>query len=295
VLAGNNVELPALYNAANAASSDGQTRYLVLRGGQLASLIIAALAGAVTIRVGSADLAGIVVVAGFLSALGCAYLLGNEAPQEAWYDGRAAAESVKDLAWRYAMQAEPFLTSPDADGALVGQLSDTLAEVRGIALPAGGPEQITGWMRQTRALDLEGRRAVYSRDRLDDQHRWYSRKADENRSSAGRWRVTVNVLAILGVVGGALKALAIVDLDILGLVATTVGAATAWLETKQHQTLAVAYGITAQELAAARSLVGGPTDDRGWSEFVNNAENAISREHTLWRASRTVRRPGRYR
>jgi len=121
------------------------------------------------------------------------------------------------------------------------------------------------------------------------QWRWYKDKADTSRKMTGRWRVATGILAIAGALGGFAKAAAAIDFDVLGVVATAIGATTAWVQTRQHETLAVAYGLAAQELAAARSLADQPTDDVTWSVFVNDSEAAISREHILWRASRTVR------
>ena len=60
-------------------------------------------------------------------------------------------------------------------------------------------------------------------------------------------------------------------------------------EAKQHPNLATAYGIASQELASiATELATLPGEER-WAAFVGQAEEAISREHTLWRASRGLR------
>lgn len=284
-------ELPSLYVAADAASLRGERSYLILRGGQLVCLVAAAVGGVATLKVGDVDWASVAVAVCFSAALGLQYRLGTDKPERTWYDGRAAAESIKNVAWRYAMRAEPFLSSPDPDGAFATQIRDTLAELGGIALESGGPEQITDWMRTLRAADLGARRQAYVRDRLDDQWRWYTDKATTSRIMGDRWRSAIAVLAIVGTLGGIAKAIAAIDVDVLGLVATAIGASTAWLQTRQHEALAIAYGMAAQELAAVKSLAGGPKDDVAWSTFVNDAEDAISREHTLWRASRTLQQP----
>jgi hypothetical protein len=53
--------------------------------------------------------------------------------------------------------------------------------------------------------------------------------------------------------------------------------------------LSTASGVTSQELAAVASELEALTDERLWAQFVAEAEEAISREHTLWRASRGLR------
>ena len=54
-----------------------------------------------------------------------------------------------------------------------------------------------------------------------------------------------------------------------------------------------AYGVTSQELAAVASEVEALTDQALWGQLVAAAEAAISREHTLWTASRGIMVRGR--
>ena len=77
-----------------------------------------------------------------------------------------------------------------------------------------------------------------------------------------------------------------------GALVATVGAATAaWVQAKQYATLASAYAIAIaianEELASIRVLSAHGTGEAAWAEFVDSAEGAISREHTMWRAPRT--------
>jgi hypothetical protein len=76
--------------------------------------------------------------------------------------------------------------------------------------------------------------------------------------------------------------------DLLGIVAAAIAVVAAWMQTKQHETLGRAYSVTAQELAAVRTDWEADRNEDEWAAFVDEAEEAISREHTLWRASRGV-------
>ncbi|HUO39689.1 MAG TPA: SLATT domain-containing protein, partial [Mycobacterium sp.] len=130
-------------------------------------------------------------------------------------------------------------------------------------------------------------------ERIQNQEEWYSRKAKWNADRATRWVTTSIVLEFAGLLGGAAKAFdktvfGWVDVDLLGVFAAAAAAATAWLQAKQHENLATAYGVTSQELAAVGSEVEMQTDETTWPQFVSTAEEAISREHTLWRASRGI-------
>ena len=85
------------------------------------------------------------------------------------------------------------------------------------------------------------------------------------------------------------------SLDFTRCLAAFAATITAWVQAKQYQTLATAYGITTQELGMV--LSGSRTRDQRsrLGDFVGESEDAISREHTLWRASRGLRvRPIRH-
>jgi len=156
---------------------------------------------------------------------------------------------------------------------------------------AAGPEageQITPGMRAHRAADFRRRKEPYRAGRIEDQRDWYARKARWNDQRARGLRITALVLEFIGILAGILTITGLVKVDLLGIVAAAIAAVAAWLQTKQHETLARAYSVTAQELAAVRSDWEADRTEQEWAEFVDEAEEAISREHTLWRASRGV-------
>jgi hypothetical protein len=79
--------------------------------------------------------------------------------------------------------------------------------------------------------------------------------------------------------------------SLLGVAAAASASAAAWLQTRQHENLTTAYSVACQELASVRSLIEQNRDEATWAQFVEDAEEAISREHTMWRASRGMRVP----
>jgi hypothetical protein len=143
-------------------------------------------------------------------------------------------------------------------------------------------------MREVRALDFAGRRQIYREERIADQQRWYFEKARWNDHRARAWVLVSIVLEISGLVGAALAAFGWVDFGLLGFLAAAAASVIAWIEAKQHRTLATAYGIASQELASIATELTLTGEER-WASFVGRAEAAISREHTLWRASRGLR------
>lgn len=73
----------------------------------------------------------------------------------------------------------------------------------------------------------------------------------------------------------------------LPLLAAVVAAVFAWLQLKRHQELAKAYGVAALELGTMLGRISECDSADRLAAFVEEAEEAMSREHTLWRARRT--------
>lgn len=287
-------DFPALYRSADRESVRAQRSYLTSLRVRLCALLVAAFGGAVTLTtLDNFQIGGGLAFLAFACALGAELFLATTSPLTAWYEGRAAAESVKTLAWRYMVRAEPFdLDSPEVDAQFLAQTYSLLQDLRSISLDAGvaGEHQISAKMREVRALDFAERRQIYLEDRIADQQRWYSEKARWNDRRARAWVLVSIVLEISGLVGGALKAFGWISFDLLGFLAAAAGSVMAWIEAKQHRNLATAYGIASQELASIATELATLTGEERWAAFVGQAEEAISREHTLWRASRGLRR-----
>ncbi len=240
------------------------------------------------------DWAGVLAAVSFGVALLVEIYLLTSTPERTWYEGRAAAESVKTLSWRYMMGAEPFYraaSGTEADQLFLHQLDDVLGVLKELELVAdqtnGG--QITGQMRAVHAKPLAERKKIYEQNRVGDQQSWYSRSAQWNRDRANRWAMAMLLIEALGIVAAILKSVGTIEGDLLGFAGAMLAAMTAWLQTKQHRTLATAYAITALELASVRSRIKHQASEANWATFVSDAEEAFSREHTLWKATRGVR------
>jgi SMODS and SLOG-associating 2TM effector domain 3/SMODS and SLOG-associating 2TM effector domain 1 len=283
-------DLPALYRSADRESERAQRSYLVSLRVRLGALLVAAFGGALTLTTAhDFQVGGGLAFVAFACALGAELFLATTNPLTTWYEGRAAAESAKTLAWRYMVRGEPFeVVSPDVDKQFLAQTYSLLQDLRSISVATAEPgaHQITDKMRQVRGLDFDERRQVYLVDRIANQQRWYSEKARWNDRRARGWVLISIVLEIAGLVGGALKAFGWISFDLLGFLAASAGAVVAWIEAKQHRNLATAYGIASQELASIATELPTLNSEERWAAFVGQAEEAISREHTLWRASR---------
>lgn len=252
-------------------------------GGSLVTALVGLTAGGWTATVG------------FSAALGAELYTYFANPDRAWYEGRAAAESAKTLAWRYSVRGDAFeaaLSQSEIDRHFLTRIRETLADLRDVDLASTlASEQITGGMRDARAADFSTRKRMYRDGRIESQRIWYSERAAANRRASEFWTVVLFGSEAAGLIGGGLAVAGVtvvgnVSVDLLGFFAAVAATATAWLQAKQHRALATAYGIAAQELAAVKSEVNLLDDEAAWADFVGHAEEAISREHTLWRASR---------
>jgi hypothetical protein len=214
--------------------------------------------------------------------------------KQQWYGGRAAAESIKSLAWRYMTGAEPFFVSlppRDVDQQFLGSLQSVLDQSDQLAVPLSGvvarEPQITEKMRVVRSLSLVERKQVYIEDRINDQQRWYSEKSGTNETLETRFFGFVMVAQALALFYAIfLVAQPNIPLDLTGVFSTAAAAFLGWMQVKQYQELAQAYGVAAHELGLICDQSRYINSDDDFAIFVADAEAAISREHTLWIARR---------
>jgi hypothetical protein len=285
-------DFPALHTSANEQSLRAQHSFLLWFKIRLAGIVLAAVGGAIGWTTGRLHVGGAIAVLAFAAALAAELIMAIQRPERIWYEGRAAAESAKTLTWRYMVRGESFEGDiVNADAQFLAELRDVLHDLDALPVQvlSGRERQISVKMREVRALPFEDRRSVYLSQRVQDQERWYANKAAWNAKRANFWLVTSVTLEFLGLIGGLIKAVTSFNVDLLGIFAAAAAGATAWLQAKQHENLATAYGVTSQELAAVADELETVADESTWAHFVAGAEEAISREHTLWRASRGVR------
>jgi hypothetical protein len=288
--------LPGLFQAADEASLSGQARYLRASRLRLALLVVAGTCGVLSLHVApvSFDVAALAAAVALVGAALVEVWLLAEHPEQTWYDGRALAESAKTLAWRFAAAGAPFAKEGDEGGAeraFISQLRQLLDDAPKTSIEASAAPAVSEAMRLLRQSTFEIRKKTYLGERIAEQQEWYSRKADWNTSRAQRWTVGLVVTELLGVVAAIFRGLGTINVDLAGVAATMVGTGVAWLSIKQHYSLGRAYAFAANELSIVYSNLELVDDEKVWAAAVADAEEAISREHTMWRASRSALRP----
>ncbi len=263
-------------------------RYAAMR---LAGALVAALGGAGSISAGRLDLAAVLVLVGFAVALIAEIAAWMHSPEQAWYDGRALAESAKTLAWRYAVGADPFpmhLPDDEARDLLRLRLLETAAQSAVPIVLRSADTAITQGMQRIRSATFTERRHAYVEGRTRDQQRWYSRQAHTNLIRARLGRGALLVAEIIALILAVLRLTLDWDIDLAGLMGAAIAAGAAWTALRQYGALALAYRMAANELALQGDRLG-DVPEPDWPDVVADAEEAISREHTLWVASRLGR------
>lgn len=277
-------EFPDFYHQADSHSMRWQVRYLWSEKVQLVALLLAA---------GTAALGGppfpVVLLFG-LALLAQVFRLASHA-DEKWWNGRAGAESAKTASWLFVVGGEPFdVGNPESDVELASRIAEVAKEVaKLVPVPTGG-SHVTAGMRSLRGRPLGERIHAYQRERVQSQRDWYATKSEFNDKRSTAWSLAAIAASGLALGFGIAAAVYEWRLDAVGFFAVTGAAIAAWMAVKQYQTLARSYAVASAELSAIDVKIGSRQHwtEPEWANFANAAEDAISREHTSWRASRAV-------
>lgn len=288
----NGMNFPALHAVANRASDRQQSLYF--------GLVLAEYVALLAVSVLSVNIVPdrrYIILYGVLLGAALAALVVRSVlkPEQRWYQARALAESVKTIAWKFAMAAKPFEHDAGDRRRLRQMLRELLDVNRSVSSQfdgsnAGG-DQITAEMEALRMLPQSQRLDVYMRDRVEDQIGWYGRKSKANSSTGRRFAVALGCLYVIAFV------VLLVRLDqprwiyafpdpLILLGASVLG----WMQIKRFNELGTSYSLTAAEIAILKSRAPEIADDVALSVFIDDAEEAFSREHTQWLARRSALR-----
>lgn len=277
-------EFPDFYHRADAHSIRWQVRYIWSEKVQLLALLLAA---------GIAALGGppfpVVLLFG-LALVAQAFRLASRA-DEKWWNGRAGAESAKTASWLFMVGGEPFdVGNLQADVELASRITEVAKEVAKLVPVPAGDTHVTAGMRSARGRPLHERIEVYQRERIRSQRDWYTSKSDFNEKRSTAWSSAAMAASGLALGFGIAAAVYEWSLDAVGFFSVVGASLVAWMAMKQYQTLARSYAMASAELSAIDVQIESRQSwtESEWATFVNAAEDAISREHTSWRASRAV-------
>lgn len=283
-------DFPALYRSTNDLSLESQTQFFLALRVHLVLLVLAAVLSIVSIPHWSIAVLQLIAL---LGALFCSIYLFSKHPDRYWYAGRAVAESIKTITWRYVCRAEPFQGSDSKARsdfqqrlkAIVDQNKD-IVQAHTSHLDAW---QITHVMSKMRSHSLEERKAIYAISRIEDQLTWYAKKASSNKKNSNRFffaLIAINGIAVLcAILRISFVVVPFWPTDIFVAAAASL---LSWMQAKRFSELAASYALAANEISLIREQSLQPNTEKEFSLFVGDAENAFSREHTQWVARKDV-------
>jgi len=237
-------------------------------------------------------ISGIVMLIAIIFSL----VIKNKKYEDIWYRGRALAESVKTLTWRFVTKSEYFdnsLTEEEAElrfNQRIRELRDEFKDLhsflkaKNLSLPI-----ITDEMKKNRNLDLIGRKEFYLKNRIDNQINWYSDKADTNKTKYEGWFWGVIITQLLALISiGYLVLSPECNFNFVGLFTTLSASFFSWLQLKKYQENKEAYTTATSELNLIKQEAEFINTEEKFKVFVLDSENAMSREHTLWLAQKRI-------
>lgn len=283
------VNFPALYRAADAASNTAQSTFL--KAQQLNFVLL--IGGAACALLEPTRELAIVSAICFLASLVVYSYIQQQDFQAIWYRSRALAESVKTATWRLVMGAQPFDQEDESVRLETFRqlLSELLRQNQGIGKHLVGEwssaDQVTPALIDTMRAGFDVKKQVYLIDRIDNQRQWYTIESVSNERSSKNFFTFIcaayGIAIVLLLVKIASPDLKYLPIEVFAVVATSL---IAWKQLKRFDELASAYSLTAHELGIVQSRFADVEDLGALAAFVSDAENAFSREHTQWAARR---------
>lgn len=277
-------DYPALYQSASELSQSAQNAFY---RAFLSHMGLLAVASAISVINSTCAEVAILQALVLIGALGCALYLYLVRPDRHWYSGRAVAESIKTITWRYICKSEPFNNSDEIDrhdfGLTLKAIVDQNKDVAGLLTTHLDGVQISNEMDRLRKAPAAERLDYYKTHRIVDQQSWYAKKASSNRRLVNRYFIAL--IATIGI--SILFAIAKVRFPTApfwptDFFVTVAAALLSWIQAKRFQELSVSYALAAHEISLIRQQAGIPMSDDQLSNFIGDAENAFSREHTQW-------------
>ncbi|TPJ36959.1 SLATT domain-containing protein [Mesorhizobium sp. B2-8-3] len=136
---------------------------------------------------------------------------------------------------------------------------------------------------RTRAMSLEDRKSFYDKHRIHEQRNWYAKKAGSNKTASRNWMVAGGIAYSIAILLVLLR-IAYPHHELWPIEAIIVIASSivGWTQVKKFNELASSYTLTAHEIGIIVGRIGEVSTEAEFSSFVNEAEQAFSREHTQW-------------
>lgn len=279
-------DYPAIYKEADNISNKTQKNYLVILWAFLCMLVVSSILFTyfdfnIVVKIINAAISLAIVVLSFV------FHFHNF--QGIWYNARAVAESIKTISWRYAIKAEPY---DIADGDAKKLFLKTIKRIidmnhdfqKSITADYGNQQSIPENLTNIRQLSFNERLDVYHKYRVIEQRDWYIKKSKFNKERSNLF------FCLLIIISGVLSVIVFLSFSKainnfifpVSILLTLVSVLFTWVQTKKYKELDKIYALTSHEINFIATQKDDVKSDKMLSEYVDNSENAFSREHTQW-------------
>lgn len=280
-----NIEYPALYIAADNKSTQSQKIYLRITFILLSLLVLSSLSSLFSGRYQICAVVSLVFLA--VTPMLSLVLLAKRY-DKIWYSGRSLAESIKTMSWRFMMRSQPYDKDDNTSRRFfINELKEIFDNNREFChhLSDTSPDkdELPVHLENIRKYSLGDRISIYTVHRIDEQKSWYWKKGVYNNKMASQWFWFMITLQILAIVSAAIKIAHVEWVYLPTSVFTAfVAAVVGWIQVKRFQELGTSYTLATREIGMVRMSLSDSLDEKQFSDFVGDAENAFSREHTQW-------------
>ena len=283
------IEYPHLYEITNSRSAKNQWHFLNAVRTEYALLIFTAVNSSLPYN-------GKYITNLVLFVLLIIFLLLRNVInfEQKWYKYRAVTESIKTTTWKFAMKAEPFNGSEDANDAkqyveyLKNIVKDSKYAIKTETLRNPKEDNFRVCLKSIREMSYEQRRDLYVEQRIEDQRAWYAKKSIFNKRLGRAWAVAILILYILSLAMTAYLVKEPTQATSLPteLITTIISALIGWVQIKKYNELSASYALTAHEIGLIKEQSYYISGENDFLDFIRDAETAFSREHTQWQARR---------
>ena len=203
---------------------------------------------------------------------------------QGWVRARAAAEALKQHAYRRAARAVPYDDPATADAVLRAEAEKILADVDDLSVLQVDAAKSSAPVGLISVTD-------YIEKRVRNQAEWHERKAGVARQAAQKWRRIEFGLALLTAVitavVGALEKTQLGWFDFVALTAvltTLSGTILAYIEASRYDFIVSTYRATARRLRLEESQTPAATQPPSaeWSAFVDRCEAILQEQNNTW-------------
>jgi hypothetical protein len=278
-----------IYNCDNVAIKS-KKKYLFLIGLDIYLMVLAVLVS--LFYNFNTFLIGFIIFILVLSSFIISFIILKQSYDKLWFAGRAICESVKSLTWLFVIGTPPFNIEKEishVDHLYIDRIKELLKQYPNIYSFLGSENYITAYMKEIRNYNFEDKKAIYIKYRIKEQQDWYTSRCEYNRNKSilfNYFIIFAQVIAIIFIVIAITNPN--VTIHIFGLFTSVAIGVLSWQQLKEFRQLANSYGLASQELIMILEESDHIKNLLDLAYFVDDSENAISREHVMWLARKDM-------